>query len=191
MLFCSDTLNARNHLPGTTILVPSVRFFFSIILYAFIVTAKFQWKSSLWHVSPKWQVFYVSVKTGFPVPIKFTKSLTWGINSEFQNANKSANNYENVSGANEILWGRVVWSCSTQLQQVFPTPRFSNDYVTNFNVAKLQFRQSHLQDIIRGVSGWAPGNQARAGCCRVCRGYMWLHNSALPPLLCSLSRRLS
>ena len=50
MLFCSDTLNARNHLPGTTILVPSVQFFFLIIfiIVTFIVTAKFQWKSSLW-----------------------------------------------------------------------------------------------------------------------------------------------
>ena len=36
MLFCSDTLNAtlnaRNHLPGTTILVPSVQFFLNNII---------------------------------------------------------------------------------------------------------------------------------------------------------------
>ena len=35
------------------------------------------------------------------------------------NANKSANNYENVIVVDEILRGRLAWSRSKHLQQVF------------------------------------------------------------------------
>ena len=41
MSFCSDTLNARDHFPGTTILVPSVQFF----------TCTFYWQLNSRHQS--------------------------------------------------------------------------------------------------------------------------------------------
>ena len=60
MSFCSDTLNARDHFPGTTILVPSVQFF----------TCIFYWQLNSRHQS--------GASSTFP-----SKSLTKGINSDF------------------------------------------------------------------------------------------------------------
>ena len=72
------SLNVRDQVPGTTILVPIVQFF-TCILY---------WQLNSRHQS--------GTSSTFP-----SKSLTKGIN----NANKSANNYENAIVVDETLWG--------------------------------------------------------------------------------------
>ena len=86
MSFCSDTLNARDHFPGTTILVPSVQFF----------TCTFYWQLNSRHQSGTSSTYVSEQK-----PDKRGKKL------RLYNANKSANNYENAIVVDEILWGRL------------------------------------------------------------------------------------
>ena len=84
MSFCSDSLNASDHFPGTTILVPSVQFF----------TCIFYWQLNSCHQSC----------TSSAVP---STSLDKGNKLRLYNANKSANNCENVIVVDEILRGRL------------------------------------------------------------------------------------
>lgn len=80
MSLCSDTLNdtlnARNHLPGTTILVPSDQFFTHYMHLDWQLNSNENHLFGTYHQSGKSSMFPSK-------RIKFTKSLTKGINSEF------------------------------------------------------------------------------------------------------------